>query len=222
MNPEDFDRFATQLDSSLVVVTTSADDQLAGCVVGFHTQCSIAPPRYAVWISKANLTYRVSLFATHLGVHLLAEGDRSLLQLFGATSGDRTDKFARCDWSPGPGGVPLLNSCPTRVVLEITSRWDDGSDHACFVGTPILAQRAAETPMRLSQSGQIDAGHEATERSTPQDLVRTDEAAHGPTTETHRGNGHASEHRRPSTARDRGSIVHTRTAPYRPGAVGRR
>ena len=151
MNPDDFDGFVTQLDGSLVVVTTSSDDQHAGCVVGFHTQCSIAPQRYAVWISKANLTYRVSLFATHLAVHLLAEADRSLLQLFGGTTGDRTEKFALCDWSPGPGGVPLLGSCRTRAVLEIASRWDDGSDHACFVGTPVLAEWAATTPMRLSQ-----------------------------------------------------------------------
>jgi flavin reductase (DIM6/NTAB) family NADH-FMN oxidoreductase RutF len=177
MSPDDFDGFVTQFDNSLVVVTTAAHDQLAGCVVGFHTQCSIAPPRYAVWISKANLTYRVSLFATHLAVHLLADSDRSLLQLFGGTSGDRTEKFALCEWSPGPGGVPLLGSCPTRAVFEITSRWDDGSDHACFVGNPILAESVAATPMRVSQSGQTDAGHEATERSTPQNLVTTEQTA---------------------------------------------
>ena len=144
--------FVTQLDNSLVVVTTASDDQLAGCVVGFHTQCSIAPQRYAVWISKANLTYRVSLFATHLAVHLLADADRALLKLFGGTTGDRTEKFALCDWSPGPGGVPLLGSCRTRAVLEIASRWDDGSDHACFVGTPILAEWAAATPTARCRS----------------------------------------------------------------------
>ena len=177
MNPDDFDGFVTQLDNSLVVVTTASDDQLAGCVVGFHTQCSIAPQRYAVWISKANLTYRVSLFATHLAVHLLADADRALLQLFGGTTGDRTEKFALCDWSPGPGGVPLLGSCRTRAVLEIASRWDDGSDHACFVGTPILAEWAAATPLRVSQSGQTEAGHEATERSTPQNLVTNEHTA---------------------------------------------
>src|SRR4051794_25803257 len=68
---DDFDRFVAQLDTSLVVVTAAADGQHAGCVVGFHTQCSISPQRYAVWLSKGNLTYRVSLFATHLAVHLL-------------------------------------------------------------------------------------------------------------------------------------------------------
>jgi flavin reductase (DIM6/NTAB) family NADH-FMN oxidoreductase RutF len=180
MSPDDFDKFVTQLDASLVVVTASSDDQQAGCVVGFHTQCSIEPRRYAVWLSKANLTYRVSLFATHLAVHLLAEDDRSLLQLFGGTSGDRTEKFALCDWSPGPGGVPLLTACPTRAVLEITSRWDDGSDHACVVGTPIIAEWTPTTPMRASEANDTEGGHDATERATPERLTAADQTATHP------------------------------------------
>jgi flavin reductase (DIM6/NTAB) family NADH-FMN oxidoreductase RutF len=180
MGPEDFDRFVSQLDAALVVVTTASDDQHAGCVVGFHSQCSIEPQRYAVWLSKANLTYRVALFATHLAVHLLPDDDRSLLQLFGGTSGDHTEKFALCDWSPGPGGVPLLDACPARVVLEIGSRLDVGSDHACFVGAPILAEWAPTTPMRVSRTGQTEAGHEATERATPENLAAAGEPATHP------------------------------------------
>jgi len=180
MDPADFDRLVSQLDGALVVVTAASDDQHAGCVVGFHTQCSIEPQRYAVWLSKANLTYRVSLFATHLAVHLLPAEDRSLLELFGGTSGDHTEKFALCDWSPGPAGVPLLAACPARTVLEISSRWDDGGDHACFVGAPVLAEWAATTPMRVGQTTQTEAGHEATERATPERLVADDEPAAHP------------------------------------------
>src|SRR5262249_1480287 len=150
-------------------------EQHAGCVVGFHTQCSIEPQRYAVWLSKANLTYRVALFATHLAVHVLPADDRSLLQLFGGTSGDHTEKFALCDWFPGPGGVPLWAGCPAGVVVEVTSRWDDGGDPSCFVGAPVLAEWAPTTPTRVSQAGGTEAGHEPTERSTPDRLVADDE-----------------------------------------------
>src|SRR4051812_24200951 len=119
MSVDDFDRFVGQLDTSLVVVTTASDGQHGGCVVGVPTQCSISPPRYAVWLSKANLPYRVSLFASPLALHLLhRDTDRPLLELFGGTSGDRTDKFELADWTPGPGGVPLLTGCPSRAVLQ--------------------------------------------------------------------------------------------------------
>ena len=59
----DADDVVEHVDQALIVVTTAANDQRSGCLVGFHTQCSIEPFRYAVWLSKANLTYRVALFA---------------------------------------------------------------------------------------------------------------------------------------------------------------
>jgi flavin reductase (DIM6/NTAB) family NADH-FMN oxidoreductase RutF len=171
-----FDEFVGRLDGSLVVVTASAGDQNAGCVVGFHTQCSIEPLRYAVWLSKANLTYRVSLFATHLGIHCLTDQDRSLFDLFGGTSGDHTEKFALCNWAAGPGGTPLLTACPTRAVVEIKSRWDDGSDHVCLVGSPVDVELGPSAlPMRLAAAAIHDAGHTATERPEPVDL--TDDTA---------------------------------------------
>jgi len=135
-----------RLDVPLMVITTSSDDQRAGCVIGFHTQCSIEPMRYAVWLSKANFTYRVSLFATHFALHLLDSADEELAVLFGSTSGDTTDKFAQCEWTPGPCGVPLLARCPNRIVLERTSLWDDGSDHVCCIGTPVHPKRGVLLP----------------------------------------------------------------------------
>jgi len=175
MSAAPFDEFVRRVDASLVIVTTAEGDQRAGCVVGFHTQCSIEPVRYAVWLSKANLTYRVALFASHVAVHLLTDDDRSVFELFGGTSGDRTDKFALCNWSPGAGGIPLLDAVPTRAVLEITSRWDDGSDHLCVVGTPIDIELGAPArPMRLSASAIADVGHDATERPEPEDLTGAD------------------------------------------------
>jgi len=71
------------MNSPLIVLTAAANDQTAGCVVGFHTQCSIEPVRYAVWISKANHTFRVAMFATHLAVHFLDVADHDLAAWFG-------------------------------------------------------------------------------------------------------------------------------------------
>ena len=140
-------------------------------MVGFHSQCSIEPPRYAVWLSKANRTYRVALFATHVALHLLATEDHALVELFGGETGDDLDKFARCDWEPGPGGVPLLSQSRIRMVLERTSLWDDGGDHVCLVGTPIdVIADATTAPLRLSGAPHIEPGHEADERATPTDV----------------------------------------------------
>jgi flavin reductase (DIM6/NTAB) family NADH-FMN oxidoreductase RutF len=166
-----FDFLTARLDAPLVVVTAISQDQRAGCVAGFHTQCGMEPLRYAIWLSKANLTYRVALFATHLAIHLLDARDRDLAELFGARTGDDVDKFSQCAWTPGPDGVPLLDRCPNRFVLRRTSLWDGGTDHVCFVGEPVEASSgAALDPLRLSMAGDIEPGHAAEERGTPGDL----------------------------------------------------
>jgi flavin reductase (DIM6/NTAB) family NADH-FMN oxidoreductase RutF len=159
-----FDTLAKGLDPPLLLVTTASRDQRAGCLVGFHSQCSIDPLRYAVWLSKANLTYRVAVLATHVALHVPVPGDEALVELFGSTTGDDVDKFALCEWEPGPGGAPLLDQCPNRIVLARTSLHDDGGDHACFVGAVLHADASdPPAPLRLSTAEDIDPGHDADE-----------------------------------------------------------
>lgn len=165
-SPDDrFDAVAAALDSAVVVVTAAAAaGERAGCLVGFHSQCSIEPRRYAVWLSKINRTYRVALLADHVAVHPLGSGDRDLAELFGGRTGDDIDKFARCDWEPGPGGVPLLaGRAGGRLVLRRTALLDVGGDHSCLVGEPVLAEApdapGGFTPLRLSVAGAVSPGH---------------------------------------------------------------
>lgn len=168
-----FDALIGGLDPPMVIVTTAVGDVRAGCLVGFHAQCSIEPRRYAIWLSKANHTVRIALHAEHLAVHFLTEGDRGLATLFGTTSGIDHDKFARCGWTAGPHGVPLLDACPHWVVLRRTGVLDEGSDHFCFAGEPVrVGHTGGFTALRLSDVDDLDPGHEADERpgAAPADL----------------------------------------------------
>jgi flavin reductase (DIM6/NTAB) family NADH-FMN oxidoreductase RutF len=130
------DAFIDRLDPDMCVVTAAADGDRAGCLVGFACQCSIEPVRYAVWLSKANRTYRVARAASRLAVHLLTREQRGLAELFGGETGDRTDKFARARWREEAGGA---------VVLEWGAREDTD-------GAPLL---------RLSDAASISPGHPA-------------------------------------------------------------
>src|SRR4029079_18234367 len=113
-----------------------------------------------------------------LAIHAVGLDDITLVNVFGGTSGDHTEKFALVNWSPGPGGVPRLTQGPNRMVLEQASRIDDGSDHVCFVGTPVLADMASDfTPLRTSDGGDVDAVHDAEDRETPERLTADDDEA---------------------------------------------
>src|SRR3954452_23330445 len=95
----------------MLIVTAASAGRRSGCLVGFATQASISPARYAVYLSDKNLTYRLACEAECLGVHFLPASEEELAGLFGGETGDEVDKFERVEWHPGPGGVPLLDAC---------------------------------------------------------------------------------------------------------------
>jgi flavin reductase (DIM6/NTAB) family NADH-FMN oxidoreductase RutF len=165
---EAFGRLASALDPPMAVVTTVADGERAGCLVGFHAQCSVAPARYVVWLSKANHTHRIAMRSEVLAVHFLDRSQRELAELFGGTSGDDHDKFERCEWAPGLDGVPVLTACPHHVIGRRVALLDEGSDHVCVVVHPVeVGAPGGLQPMRLSDAADIDPGHEAEERPAP-------------------------------------------------------
>src|SRR3954466_13676483 len=96
LTAEDLEQLTGPLDPPLVVVTVSDGKERSGCLVGFSTQCSIDPGRFAIWVSKANHTFRVGMEADAFAVHFLTEADRPVAELFGGETDDRVDKFARC------------------------------------------------------------------------------------------------------------------------------
>ena len=100
------------MDAPLVVVTAASGDQRAGCVVGFHSQCSIEPPRYAVWLSKANRTYRVALFATHVALHVLGTEDERAGRAVRRRDRRRSRQVRPLRVGAGPGRCPSAVAAP--------------------------------------------------------------------------------------------------------------
>ena len=150
------------MDGAVVVVTVAADGERNGCLVGFHAQAGIHPPAYAVWLSVANRTTALAARATHLAVHVLGADQHDLATLFGGTTADDEDKLVHVAWEAGPGGAPLLLTCPNRFVGTIVERLDVGGDHLCVMIHPTAAAcPTPAAPLRLGQVTDIDPGHPA-------------------------------------------------------------
>ena len=160
---EAFERVVALLDYPMVVVTTRAGDERAGCLVGFSSQVSIDPPRYLVGLSKVNHTYRVATAgATHLAVHVLAEEHRELARLFGGETGDRIDKFSRCRWCDGPEGLPILTDAAGWFAGRILDRYDLG-DHVGHLLEPVfgVAPERFGDLVTYADIRDLEPGHEA-------------------------------------------------------------
>jgi flavin reductase (DIM6/NTAB) family NADH-FMN oxidoreductase RutF len=153
-----FEAIVSGIDPPFYVVTAADGDDRAGCLVGFATQCSIDPPRFVVWLSKLNRTYRVAQSSRTLIVHLLRDADGDLADRFGGETGDEVDKFAGIEWSLGPEGCPVVERLDwfAGSVLEQL----DSGDHVAFVLEP-RGGRCQQSGRQLSESelGDIEAGH---------------------------------------------------------------
>lgn len=157
------DEVVSRLDYPVFVVTTvdRAGVERAGCLVGFLTQCSIDPIRFLVCLSIRNHTYRLARRAELLAVHLVGEDRRDLAELFGSTTGDEVDKFRRCSWEPGPGGVPLLTEASGWFVGTVLDQVDLG-DHVGFLLSPTIGRVTDERPpVMFSAVRDLDPGHSA-------------------------------------------------------------
>ena len=166
MSEEDFDSLMASADSALIVVTTAAENERAGCLVGFHAQSSMSPEQYGFWLSKANHTYQVSLRSTHFAIHFLTTDDLAMAQRFGARSGEDTDKFRGLDLTTDEHGVPLLSAVPNRIVVERIAMLDDGGDHVGVTARVIVAETTGPfAPLRLSHIGDLPAGRDNAERA---------------------------------------------------------
>ncbi|MBA2522752.1 MAG: flavin reductase [Solirubrobacterales bacterium] len=156
-----FNDLVGELDYAMLVVTVSAGGERGGCLVGFATQTSISPPRFAICLSDKNRTYRLARGAGYIGVHFLAADDEDLAELFGAETGDEIDKFARVAWTPGPDGAPLLDRCLNRFVGRIVDDRPVG-DHHWFLLAPVLAEHAERLrPFPFHRAKRLEPGHEA-------------------------------------------------------------
>jgi flavin reductase (DIM6/NTAB) family NADH-FMN oxidoreductase RutF len=114
-------------------------------------------------VSVVNHTAPVARRAEVMAVHVIPRACMSLASLFGQHTGDEIDKFRACAWTPGPGGVPLLDDCPVRFVGRILDAVELG-DHTGYLLDPVLAEGQAATVgdyVRFQDVKDMDPGHPA-------------------------------------------------------------
>lgn len=156
----DFARLVSNLDYSLFIVTAAHGGERAGCLIGFSSQVSIRPPRFLACLSVKNRTYRLAERADTLVVHPVPEEAEELALLFGGETGDEVDKFARCRWTPGPGGAPVLVELENWLAGRVVQRIEFG-DHVGFLLEPIeVSAVESQQPFTFRRGRWIDPGHE--------------------------------------------------------------
>lgn len=155
-----FNTIVGNLEYPMFIVTARAGDERLGCLIGFTTQTSIDPPRFAICLSRKNRTHRRGRDSPALAVHCVPADAPDLAELFGGETGDEVDKFERSAWHDGPEGLPILDRCERWLVGRVIDRLDAG-DHELFLLEPIAAGAGREEDFTFHRAKRIEPGHRA-------------------------------------------------------------
>jgi flavin reductase (DIM6/NTAB) family NADH-FMN oxidoreductase RutF len=155
-----FDCIAGELEYPMFVVSAAADAAADACLVGFTSQCSIEPRRFAVFLSKANHTYELARRASTLVVHRVRPDQHELAAHFGGTTAhDEPGKLEEWAWRPGPDGAPVIDGCDW-FAGTVETHFDAG-DHVAFVLAPFAGECRGSGQLGFQEARDIEAGEPA-------------------------------------------------------------
>ena len=156
-----FNAIVGNLEYPMFIVTARAGDERLGCLVGFATQTSIDPPRFAVGLSHENRTHRRGRDSAALAVHGVPADAEDLAELFGGETARRGRQVralrvarrarGRCRSSTAASAGSSVASCSasTRATTSSSS------------SSPIAASAGREDDFTFHRAKRIEPGHPA-------------------------------------------------------------
>jgi flavin reductase (DIM6/NTAB) family NADH-FMN oxidoreductase RutF len=142
-----------QISYGLYVVTTRADDLVAGGTITWLSQCSMKPPLVMVGVQQDSALRRVIDRARVFAVNLIAADQRALAHAFFKPAVLHHGLLNGYACVTGKTGAPLLTDAPgwfeCRVLDELTR-----GDHVVYVAEVVdaVAQRD-DPPLTLRDTG---------------------------------------------------------------------
>jgi len=136
MSPSRFREVLGHFASGLTVVTALD----GGGPVGFTCQAfmslSLDPPLVALAPGKSSTTWPRIAPGGRFCANVLSDDQEALCRDFAVSGADKGDKFQGVGWSPGPGGVPVLDGVLAWVACDISRSYDAG-DHVLVIGAVV-------------------------------------------------------------------------------------
>ncbi len=113
-----------------VMTTLDADGQPEGITANSFSSLSLNPPLIVWSLRLSSRSFNTYQNATHFAVNILAQDQVHLSNRF-ASSG--INRFEGVAYTPGLGGVPLLEGCASYLECSLEAS-HPGGDHVLFVG----------------------------------------------------------------------------------------
>ena len=118
-----------------VTIVTTMDEETgpAGLAANSFTSVSLQPPLVLVSVDKGANSYRVLERSGRYAVHILGAHQEELCRRFARGELSGTEKLEGVSWTPGGGGVPLLDDYLARFECRVVQAIP-GGDHVIYLG----------------------------------------------------------------------------------------
>lgn len=143
-DPKDFRRALGMFATGVTIVTTQAEDGTpVGVTANSFNSVSLTPPLVLWSLAKSARSLQAFSAASHWNVHVLAEDQVAMSNLF-ARAGE--DKFNGLQIDTGLNNSPLLHACSARFQCRTMFQYE-GGDHIIFVGEVLGYDRSERPPL---------------------------------------------------------------------------
>jgi flavin reductase (DIM6/NTAB) family NADH-FMN oxidoreductase RutF/DNA-binding IclR family transcriptional regulator len=126
-----------------VITTLDAEGRPQGLTANSFSSVSLDPPLILWSQSLTAPSHPVFRAAERFVVNILADDQVEVSNRFARGS---ADKFAGCEWSPGIGGVPLIEGCAAYLECRRMDTFP-GGDHVVFLGQVERIERTGRQPL---------------------------------------------------------------------------
>lgn len=129
----DFRNALGTFPTGVAIMTTQAPDgRPIGLTCNSFSSVSLTPPLILWSLARKAASFNAFMQAGHFAVNILAAAQQDLSRKFSSPA----DRFAGTPYTPGVGGVPLIDGAAAQFQCVCESR-HDGGDHVIFIGRVI-------------------------------------------------------------------------------------
>ena len=125
----------------MFVISIDSTKKPSGMIAGWNMKCSIAPPLFAVSLSKKSHTAKLIKKSKEFVIAVPNKGLEKELVLFGSTKGNVVDKFKISGLETVKAHKiksPLIKDATINMECKLRKTVDSG-DHIIFIGEVLVS-----------------------------------------------------------------------------------
>jgi len=142
----------------LYAVSCANEGEVNAFTANWLSQVSFDPPLVAVSIENNTKSLPMILRSRAFIVNVLRSGDRELAGQLGKSALKQPDKLSSVEYTPGPGGSPILGNALGWVACEVKHTIEAGDSTLVIAEVVEVGMQGEGQPLTMNEAGFRHAG----------------------------------------------------------------